>query len=364
MAMHKDFGDWYREAHVVPDSDLLERRWAGVESLSSKTTAQSLQELLKLYCLPHNAESSIPDYFDKAFRDADAAFPTKSHGYEIRILAGAVLRRIIEERGSGAVQAALGIVCGSFGDRRCAVPFAGHIDAAEKFLTERAESIRKIEPINLVKETKKERGAETVLPAEHFANGATPNLRAPLITYLNEQAALAPTINATINALSRAIQNQREELNLLWWLQSRFSKELQQPLANTPTASACAVIAFELASLTEILPGPSAILGIIVQALNSTIGASEKISLASVVNEVPRQWREAKRIAQEAAVSSLVPITLSLARSLDTDGKDDWFPVYKKQCDVNLAEVREPSVIAYQLYTERLFLKSLSEMKK
>src|SRR5665213_3509875 len=117
MAMNKDFSDWYRVASVTPTADQLVLRWAGIEAAAAGLTAVQIIELVRLYVLKPNAGYETPAFLDKAFRDQDATFPAKGNIEELRVLAGAILRNLMETKQAAASAAAYGIVSAAVGNR-------------------------------------------------------------------------------------------------------------------------------------------------------------------------------------------------------------------------------------------------------
>src|SRR5258708_22215427 len=141
MTMNPSFADWYRPAAIVPAEGLLQRRWAAVEQIASESTVERVIGLLRLFALPAS-EIAVPAGLKEAFKAHDETFPMKGDLHELQILAGAVLREIIETNTICAIPAALGLACVAFATRREPVPEVEHIDAAEKFLIVQAQAIR------------------------------------------------------------------------------------------------------------------------------------------------------------------------------------------------------------------------------
>jgi hypothetical protein len=247
------------------------------------------------------------------------------------------------------------------------LPAVEHVKIAEKFIAQRALSIREVKqrPVLQSAALPKERYDE-LLPPAVFAANATPNLRDPLFNILNEQASkINQNINRFTGTLWNIVQAQREELNLLWWLQNKFSRDLQQPFSQLTVSEASLVLATEVADLTTFIPGPAAVLGILVSALDCAKDGKPECTILGAVNSSPRPWRELRAIKLgEIGIDDLCPVLLAISKSLETDGERDWLPVYRKISDVHIEEMTPPIRIALQLYTERLFLRAISELKE
>ena len=363
MVMHREFADWYRIAAVVPPSELLEQRWQAVADISDNLTAAQVIELLKLFAIRPSSGYEVPEFLDTAFRNHDASFPNHGHIEEMRVLAGAVLQAAIEEENGAAVAVACGLVCATFATRYSHLTNKEHVIAAQKFLSSRSIAIREhqVPPVETSAPQFTNEQIDALLPAGIFGPGATPSLRAPLLSLLADQVALNESILKRVSDLWLLAQAQREELNLLWWLQNEFSKEMDLPFSKLSTAQAACVLPLELADMTAFVPGPSAILGLIVSSLSKATGDA-KCSIKDAVNTAPRKWRE-KKVLETSELSTLCPIHFAIAKSLETDGDDDWIPVYKKRSDIRVDEVFEVRDIAFQVYRERMFVRALRELK-
>jgi hypothetical protein len=360
--MHNEFADWYRTASVDLPEGFLTQRWQGVEEAANGLTSEQIIALVRLFAIRPAVGVKTPEFLDAAFRKYDVGFPTRDHLQELRVLAGAVLRIAIENGRAAGIAAAAGMGCATFGVRYQALPNKEHVDFARKFLTKRATEIRAgTIPIAKVKALSSER-LEELLPAQMFTPNQTPNMRAPLFDAIVEQSKAIQAGDSILSALKIALQSQREELNLLWWLQVEFSRDLSRPFSQLRHTAAACILPFELADLTLFVPGSTAIFGILVSALAQTSGAV--CSIQQGINATPRDWRAGRVGQQENPVDVLCPIAFAMAKSLETDGEDDWVPVYKKFCDVQIDESLETRDIAYQIYSECIFDRALTEMGK
>jgi hypothetical protein len=366
MSIHPEFADWYRAASVAPPQELLDKRWLGVEEAAQNVTALGAIALLRIFCVRAKAVLEAPQFLDDAFRKHDPSFSNRDNLEEIRILSGAVLRHLIEDGGKLAVPVALGLICGSYGDRRSKLSTPEHVGAAEKFLDQRAIEDREVEQVPSVKISNptKERWDE-LLPAQHFNPNQTPHLRESLIIALGEQASkVSQGVNKFASALWRTVLIQREEINLLWWLQAKFSREVRKPFSEMSASEASLVLPTELADLTVFIPGSPAVVGLLISALNVTKKqAGKKASLVDAVNSTPREWRK-KRVAQLPKLDDLTPVLLAMSKSLETDGETEWPPVYRTYCEVPLDNAIGPDALAVQAYREYLFVRAISENEK
>lgn len=368
MAMHNDFADWYRAAAITPTQELLAARWEAVAQLAPELKGEEIVAMLKLYVIKPAPTYQAPDWFEETFREHDAAFPSRDNVEELRVLAGAILRQVMELDGPTSTAAALGLLSSSFGNRAQELASRDHVDAAAAFIAKKAESLRTVAFAPSVKvASPNDKRREELMPAGTFTQNPPLALREPIINALNEQTTHTNTALATLSAaLWRVNQMQREELNMLWWLQSKVSRELKKPFSELAPGIAQIILPSELADLTVFLPGPVAVTGLLMAALHELPSVRDDLSIAQAINAVPVDWREkrAKQTVLPTEAPSVCPILLALHRSLDTDGPADWLPVYRKQSDVSIETHVTSLTVANQLYTETLFLRALAGIPK
>ena len=370
MAMHPSFADWYRSVGVAPQAAILEARWAGIEELSSQPNAALLVELARLFTMPSSQESAVPGQLRDVFKKHDTAFLLRDNLQELRVLAGVTLRTIIDADGELSPLAALAVVCGSFGPRLAAIPGNEHVTAAQEFIVRHAKETRESAtpaPITVPGAALKAKITKTLTP-EAFGQSPPANLRDPLIGALNEICtALSTTCDQAqkaITALTDVVAVREEELGILWWLHARFSSSNEKTFSELGYTAGTIVFPFELAELTSFVPGPESLAAVVVRALQEA-GAptsSEPITLAGTTNAVAREVRQrvaAKRRSEVPA--DLTPILLAISTSLETDGAEDWLPVYRKACDIPTDRPFPAASLSLQLYHELMLVRASSE---
>lgn len=364
--MNASFPDWYRSAAVTVPEGRLETRWAGVQSVIDKSDSQMIASLATQFVLPGREILVTPGLRD-AFRAHDDSFPLKNNLEELRVLSGAILGEIICQKKRLALLASLALTCGSFGQRRIAVPVQDHLDTARAFIDETSKLMREGDGLAAPKAAvdATEQLGKT-FPETFFAAGQTPLLRTPLVQALSESNAAIRELQRYSVALSHRVLVREEELNFLWWLQTQTSRDLKRSFSEVGQVAGCAIFPSELADLTRLLPGPGSIAAILLRGLliAGASSSSDTVSLRDVVNATPREWRE--RLIGQRVLSSielLCPVHLAIAKSLVTDGVDDWLPVYQKACDIDARNTSPLSDLTMQAYQERMLEACVMESK-
>jgi len=363
--MHQDFPDWYRNAGLTPPEGLLQKRWDSVDALSRTEDRAILLSLLQLYLLPRAGDEACHPSIRDEFRKTDDTFPGRGNVQELRVLSGATLRWMMEEDAPCADTAALGILAGMFPSRSEQLSHRAHVEAAERYgitsaLRQRErrdlpQSLQEIWPTKDKLDPLLAAVAGAASPAavgEPLRNLLEGTLK-PVATALRKAEEWMKTLNATVRA-------KEEEIDFLWWLTSSHSKSQDVRFRELGIAQASLVLPLEIADLTRLLPGPASAVPVLLQAL-LTSGAestTRTITLADAVNATKRDWRE-KNVTLPADVGGLCPIHLAVRKSLDTDGSDEWLPVYRKACDVPGEVQVQVGAMATQFYREALFLRAV-----
>jgi GTPase-associated system helical domain len=357
MSVNSSFADWYRSAAIVLPEGTLEKRWAGVEALADGINREWIVYLATLFARA-DLPSAAHDQLRKIFKDKDENFPYKENLEELRVLAGAALHHIIALDGTYSMLAALAIVCGSFGRRLVPEVTADHLEAARRYLAARASADRQGDKVDL--DTLNEITSETLsklLPQQHFTSNQLPSTYPQIIATFSEIVAQQAKLQSGLRSLARTLIVRGEEIDLLWWLQAEYSRTLEKSFSEIACSAGSLVLSSEVADLTATVPGSPSLIGILIRALQRTKGFSLSAgqTLSDTVNASPRGWREAVRGKHDfSRYGSLCPVNLAIAKSLDTDGADEWQPVFRKLCSISLQQAFPIIEIALQMYNERM----------
>jgi hypothetical protein len=360
--MHANFADWYRRVSIVPNEDTLNKRWTAIEAIVKKPTRDLVLRALRVVAVPKTDPSAELGGAIGVFKENDAAFPMRDNAEELRVLAGAIVHALIEQAPSTQVSdlAALGLVAAAFGARDSHIANPEHLSRAREYVHERGRDIR-----NASSDTTPP--AKVQLTAAHLASvqqacqgnnatGMAEALPALLKELLAHILALQGSFAKESEVLHARLNTQDEELHLLWWLHTAISRDLSVPFAAIG-AGAPIVLASEVAELVSQRPGPSFATDLLIQALIDTGHGEAKTSISDVLNATTLEWRKHLVAATEPkTVGPLCPIAFAAACSLETEGTEDWHPLYRKHCEVSLSQPYSSLQLAAQLYNERMFL--------
>jgi hypothetical protein len=370
MARHPHFADWYRPSGIAPSEEVLDKRWAGVEEAAGKATTLLLLELAALFTVPGRDESTVPNEFRQAFKNHDDDLSARGNLQELRILAGATLRFLIEQENTMSPLAALALTCGAFATREKAVPYSDHLRTANRFLVSHSRNIRESDTkaIGSLPSFSKAKFTET-LPADLFAPNQLPQIHDPLLKTLVSMGADVSTtlkqFQSSINEITRGSRIHDEDIGMLWWVQTRFSRDLEKPFLEVGHVAATLLFPIELADLTR-LPFPSAgATSLLAMALNlAGATSSQRVTIGNAVDALPSDWRTqvcAKDIA--TPVATLSPLLGAIRRSVDSGLAADWVSMFRNDCEIPTDQPFPLLYVAVQLYRERMLSRAYLEAK-
>jgi hypothetical protein len=188
-----------------------------------------------------------------------------------------------------------------------------------------------------------------------------------LVDILNEMASgyslALKQAKQSIEQLIHTVNVREEEVAILWWLQAHFSRDVEKPFSELGYLSGTIIFPMELADLTKFVPGPESAVAILIRALQlaGAPSSSEETTIANAINSTSREWRE--RTSGEISVESsglLTPILLAIHKSLATQGREEWLPVYENVCDIPVNKPFALIPLSLQLFHERMLLDAIA----
>lgn len=353
--MHVQFPDWYRTAGVEPPGELLHSRWKAVEAVASAVNAELFQILLGLAAGVSVSDDNRVTLLT-TFQNTDPTIPASGASHELRILAAAVLRQIIEEGDSFATVSALGLSCAVFS--RPKVPAAEHVSAANEFLAIESSEVRKPRPALKGRAQFTKAAYDKILSETVLQNPAQTNEALFKLT-----GALVDALNLANVDLKQTVSLQQEELNLLWWRITTHSRALDVPFSSLQLQPASVILPAELADLTVFAPGPAAISGLIESALSQCKNNGEPLSIKSVINSLPREWRDKRASKLPAGLASACPVHAAISASMKTNGESEWLPIFEQTYGADSSAEHAGLNFAMQGYQERMLWLALEQVK-
>ncbi len=366
--MHKHFSDWYREIGIVPTTEALDKRRAAIEAIVKDIKRK---EVIALVCILNHGGQCLPEFaeqFAQHFLKSDTTFSMRNNENELRVLAGACLAEIIISRTDLALIAAACIISGAFAIPSSEPPFVDVKQEAEAKMARASSDLRaeiQYPEIPLY-------GPELEAVLQKFKTQTTPNnlqqvqLVTPLIDGLVKTEKmlieLAQKSREFVTQAQCRIETLAEECNVLWWLFSGHSHDLEIVFTLLDKKALPIILGKELADLIAYLPGPTSVKAILNKAMlvPQKGKGNSQYKISDAVNSLSLAWRTsiAEKVRANAPLFPCIfPLHSAIALAVDLDGSE-WDKALKKKVSYMEVDLLIPtSQIAYQFYLESLMMK-------
>ena len=337
--MHDYFAAWLSGVNVQLTNDVAKSRWAAVKAVVQWVTeSERALRLAASAVAVASVSSERREEISQALQQGDASFPMVGNDAELQVLAASAVAQLFEDEGAVADVAALGVATGTFGDRDPeAAP--GLAQLAREYLGRRALSVR-------VLVDAQHKASFTVGQAGYLAKLSNEvsdalaedkdrgSVSPETIEVLNKAVSkqkdyLAELANAEFSVSRRMIERLTvlsEENNIMWWLISGYSRELEKPRAQASTAELVLPSAQELASLITREVPPAASSEYLRHTLSSAKGeAPTQLTLMEAMGATALEWRIlATSVTLPGGTDCLFPLRTGLHIGRDAPDKDDW----------------------------------------
>lgn len=359
--MDISFGDWYRQAQLVPEDGLLKRRQRGIEDfVNAHCSAAVIADLARLFHARAPKEPSFVDQFRRAFHTVDAAFAMEDNDNELSVLAGASLAYLIDHsKDPTPTVAALAILCPML-KGVCGDPVVPAIAARAKQRLQTARAtVRK--------------GSSPTQEAP--ALGFTDETLKPLTDACasNQLPEVGKQVCAVVQSICQDIQRQwqvivalqrdqalrAEESDILWWLTGQTSRDLGQRFSNIPKSVVPILAAKELADLVRILPGPIAACAVLDVIIGDDRNA--EVQVAQAIKDCDATWRKTWMLSlgQPSSID-LCPVLFAIRESASSDESTAWHATFKSAIGASAKSKLKALDLAAQVYDECLLLRACS----
>jgi hypothetical protein len=349
--MHEEFAGWYASLSLGEDTAQVEGRWKAVDALVKEASKTTLELLVRLVFRMKPQQMSAPDV--ATLRAKFAGETTPPGDEELVVLAGAALACAMRPTDDNSVLAATMVAaaaCGGLRKLELPMDLIGISDRANRV---NAETSRRRPPLDVGKPVATALDkAEVALAVKHATDG---NPAAGIQALANSIGKVIVTVARRQAAVEEAFQNytrlQDEELDLLWWLQGSYSSGLEKDFNDIPHAHRPLGIARELAALTKVLPGPTAL-----HALLTRTGVAEapKMTIVAAVQGMPGNWLDAsiEDLEGENITALTTPILFALSRRKELEGAEGWATAWSKLTLLDEGAELEPMDLAEAAYRE------------
>jgi len=321
--MHKLFTAWLRTAGLEPNDQTSPKHWKVISEYLP--TAEEIISFARLFYGFNRQWDPRLDKFGAALQDIDTAFSMQNDKQLLSVFAGAELIAIIERNQDKSLAdlAALCLVCGGVQGARTDVPVPELPRIAARYIEEHTSK-------------------RMQMPA----------------------APVEDNVNSRIGRLEHELTIVGEEANMLWWLVSEYSRDLNQSWKKVGSPAASIIAGKELADLTRIVPGPVAATAFLdrIVRLSDSAKSPKPITVKEAIEKTPREWREQYPFKPAAGVEDLSPISKAIKVSLTVSDGDDWSAAFERGTDLEAKSKIPANALAYQVFLERLLANQFGQV--
>lgn len=348
--MNKNFNEWYIDMSIIPQNGQLEKRTASIESCAKETSREQIITITKLYFgLPTTEEEKHG--FASLFIANDSSFSAR-YSEELALLAGATLVEIAETNSTYDSFAELLSITTSFFREPISSP--GILDAIKNQFDDDRIAIREESNGLQIKVTSPKSTSNFCKHVEE--NGWDDTAPTKLVNLLSDFQKSFSEMEKAINELKQFEGTFREDSQILWWMQSKWSDTLNCPLKSIDRCRGCLMLGWESADIIANFPGPYSMEGIIENVLDACKGKTAKSGLSEIVMQTDKRFASiVKQQLSQSQLIDMLPLCKAIISADNTDKPEEWYPKYKKET-VRLEADSQLSLFQYswQMYLERM----------
>jgi hypothetical protein len=349
--VQEEFASWYSNMSFQEDASFTEKRWNAIYSQVKDLTAGRLALLARL-AFRLKQPMGVPEVAE--LRTALSGDATPPGDEELIMLSASALAAAMESESDDVTALAATIVactaCGGLRELKQPMDLVGLSNNALRRLSETSRRRPSLEQAKLV--TPAVDKTDLTAMEQAFAEGDVPKAVQAVVSGTNKAlSAMARRQRDFEAAVRKYVNIQDEELDILWWLEGKYSFDLGLDFSDASPQHRPLAIARELAGLTKVLPGPPAL-----SALLSRTGVqdAEPESISDAVQGMPVDWliRTVESLVAGRISATLTPILFAMQRRHEVDGKDDWIAVWCTMTSLTREAKMEPLQLAAAAYRE------------
>lgn len=347
--MHKNFNEWYIDVAIDPKDGQLEKRSKCIEEYTKKLTADPVIELVKMYFGIPVSNDFMMSFADKFIKE-DPTFSVRFIE-ELSLLAGATLVKISETRRHiNSFVELLSIASYNFRQPRSA---KGILDAIKEQFTKDCIKLREFSTngeISIYIPTIK------VLKEKIENDDWDINSSKELLEFMQDILKSLRDLKSGLSSVKDSQNVYIEDSQILWWLTSGWSNDLNCPFKNLDKVESCLIIGKEAADLVTNFPGPYAIIGVLNRMIDGCNGSDTKIKITELMGKIDSNWKTRQSaLLSNTPLLELLPISAAIVRSENTENAEEWFPKYMREMHFSTEEIKlSPLEYAIQMYFESM----------
>lgn len=331
--MQDNFFTWYSSMEFSGNGDVRLKRWNSLVAVSKAPSPSTLEVLTRLAfrakLLPFVAEAAL-------IREQLAEGGPPLDDEELALIAASALSVILDRLDATSARAGALVKGASCAGLRVVKQPMDLVGMAKNAQAHLAETFRRRPPLEQQKLVNPQIDIQASL--DGLEEGSVTTVRTA-ISALATATTKALTAMATRqrqfeSAVQDYVRVQDEELDILWWLQGGRCTTFGMPFEDVPAEHRPLVFACELANLTKVRPGPTAL-----QSLfrRSGVDHSTQTIIAGAIQGLPKEWLEHLLPDDKVDMVSIVttPVLEAVRRRKEVDGQDAWIAAWSSVCGIN-----------------------------
>lgn len=350
--MQEQFNGWYGGMEFSENAEVRAQRYAAIQAAARSPSITTLEVLVRL-AFRTKMQNLSTEAGQVRNRLAEAGPALNDE--EAALLAAMTLAMVLEEQDATAGKAAAlvtGASCAGLRTLTQPMDLVGLAIAAQNHL---AESARRRPPLEQQKLVNPQIDIAAHLNALEDGNIETVRAAIDALASASRQTltAMATRQRAFETAVQGYVKVQDEELDILWWLQGGRCTRFDQNFEDVRSEFRPIVIAVELAALTKVLPGPTALPSLLSRARVDDVA---QLSIPAMVQGFPHEWlgRVLPEDKAGKVSATTTPILEAVRRRQEVDGQDTWVPAWATVTGVEATAALPARTLAELLYRELL----------
>lgn len=352
------FYAWMKEFQLGEGGDVILQRWRAISGFAANAELSDVEPLTRLSIgSRHEPTVDWIRTLEEAYRESYPAFTASANARELQVLATCCLIAMTEDSNNECSNAAALAISTSTvsGLRKISLPsdLPSIADEAlrQLYLTSsrrpKLSAGSQYKPLfdPAVQKAKTQQDVPTLIEALTLAGGA-------VTSAVNQNQSKS---QAAFEAIAHRLDQQDEELQMLWWLIGERSEQLNCPFGDVADAARPLVLANELAEHTLLPPGPPTVRALLSRAKMPSKG---KVAIVDAVAAAPLEWLKS-HVAPKVASPVSRPIHLAVERQLETGTGKSWVAGWAAATDLPADAALPHLALAELFYRERLLTRIL-----
>lgn len=331
--MQDDFFTWYSSMEFSGDTDVRLKRWNSLMAVAKVPSPGTLEVLTRLAF-----RTKLPPFSAEAaqLREqlADGAPPIGDE--ELALLAASALSVILNRLDATSARATALVTGASCAGLRALKQPMNLVGMAKDAQAHLAETFRRRPPLEQQKLVNPQIDIQAGL--DGLQEGSVTTVRAAISALATATTKALTAIATRQRQFESAVQDyvrvQDEELDILWWLQGGRCTIFGMPFEEAPAEHRPLVFACELANLTKVLPGPTALPSLLIRA---GVDEGAQVTIPGAIQGLPKEWLVHLLSEARADKVSIVttPILEAVRRRKEVDGQDSWIAPWSAVCGIS-----------------------------